>query len=136
MPRHPGRCLTLGFLVLLSLAPLRAQLTFTFDYSLDSGNFFSGANEGRRQYLEAVGSYVSQYFTATTLSAITPAGSNSWDVQVSNPANPSSTPISLGNLAIPANTVVIYVGGGESGRERVGAGGTGRLQRERGRHVG
>lgn len=115
MPRLPGRCLTLGFLVLLSIAPLRAQLTFTFNYSLDSGNFFSGDNIGRRQHLEAVGTYVSQYFTATTLSAITPAGSNSWDVQVSSPANPSSTPISLGNLTIPANTVVIYVGGASLG---------------------
>lgn len=114
MPRHLGRCLTLGFLVLLSIAPLRAQLTFTFDYSLDSGNFFSGANAGRRQYLEAVGSYVSQYFTATTLSAITPAGSNSWDVQVSNPANPSAT-VSRGNLEVPANTVIVYVGGAALG---------------------
>jgi hypothetical protein len=110
MLRLPGRCLSLGFLVLLSVAPLRAQLTFTFDYSLDTGNFFSGANEGRRQYLEAAGAYVSQYFTGTTLSAITPSVGNSWDVTVRNPANPSAD-ISLGNLSIPANTVVIYAGG-------------------------
>jgi hypothetical protein len=114
MPRLLGRRLTLGLLVLISIAPLRAQLTFTFDYSLDSGNFFSGANEGRRQYLEAVGTYVSQYFTATTLSAINPAGANSWNVIANNPANPAAT-LSLGNLSVPANTVVVYAGGAALG---------------------
>jgi hypothetical protein len=110
MLRLPGRWLILGLLVSLSIAPLRAQLTFTFDYSLDSGNFFSGDNVGRRQYLEAVGTYVSQYFTSTTLSAITPGGGNSWNVIANNPANPSAT-VSLGNLSVPANTVVVYAGG-------------------------
>jgi len=110
MLRLPGRRLTFGLLVLLSFAPLRAQLTFTFDYTLDTGNFFSGPNEGRRQYLEAVGTYVSQYFTATTLSAITPSGTNSWNVRVANPASPS-TEVSVGNLPVPANTVIVYAGG-------------------------
>ena len=114
MPRLLGRRLALGLLVLLSIAPLRAQLTFTFDYTLDTGNFFSGPNEGRRQYLEAVGTYVSQYFTATTLSAITPSGTNSWDVQVANPANPSAK-VSRGNLPVPANTVIVYAGGATLG---------------------
>ena len=111
MPRLLGRRLALGLLVLLSIAPLRAQLTFQFNYSLDSENFFSGDNIGRRQYLEAAGAYVSQYFTATTLSAIAPGvGGNSWDATIYSPANPAAK-VSLGNLTVPANTVIVYAGG-------------------------
>ena len=112
MPRLLGRRFTLGLLVLISIAPLRAQLTFTFDYTLDTGNFFSQPE--RRQALEAVGTYVSQYFTATSLSAIAPGGTNSWDVQVANPANPA-TIVSRGNLPVPANTIIVYAGGSALG---------------------
>ena len=112
MLRFLGCRLALGLLVLLSIAPLRAQLTFTFDYTLDTGNFFSQTE--RRQALEAVGTYVSQYFTATSLSAIAPGGTNSWDVQVANPANPA-TIVSQGNLPVPANTIIVYAGGSALG---------------------
>ena len=110
MPRLLGRRLALGLLVLLSIAPLRAQLTFTFDYTLDT-DFFTN-NPGHRQALEAAGAYVSQYFTATTLLAITPPNSDSWNVKPTNPSDPSINPssLSLGNLSVPANTVIVYVG--------------------------
>lgn len=98
-------------LLTLALAPitnLRAQLSFTFDYSLDSG-FFSGANAGRRLYLEAVGSYVSQFLTATSLAGITVGGSNTWTAQFTSPSNPATTH-SVTDLSVAANAVVVYVG--------------------------
>ncbi len=101
-------CLLLSFLLGPSVS-LRAQLTFEFNYSLDSG-FFSGANADRRVHLEAVGSYVSQFLTATTLAAITAGGGNTWTAQFASPSNPSTTH-SVTDLAVAANTVVVYVGG-------------------------
>ena len=107
MPRLLGRRLALGLLVLLSIAPLRAQLTFTFDYTLDNG-FFSGANDWRRPYLEAAGSYVSQYFTATTLAEIAPQNGNSWSAKVTNPNNALDF---KEFFSVPANNVIVVVGG-------------------------
>lgn len=104
-----GRLWLLFALVLSPVAGLRAQLTFSFDYSLDSG-FFSGENASRRLQLEAVGSYVSQFLTATSLAGITAGGSNTWTAQFTSPSNPSSIH-SVTDLAVAANTVVVFVGG-------------------------
>jgi hypothetical protein len=107
-----GRLLLLS-LLLVPVANLRAQLTFEFNYSLDTG-FFSGANESRRLHLETVGSYVSQFLTATSLAGITAGGSNTWTAQFTSPSDPSTTH-SVTNLSIAANTVVVYVGGASLG---------------------
>jgi hypothetical protein len=104
-----GRLCLLVSLCLSPVASLRAQLNFTFDYSLDTG-FFSGANEGRRLHLEAVGSYVSQFLTATSLAGITAGGGNTWTAQFTSPSSPSTTH-SVTDLSVAANTVVVYVGG-------------------------
>jgi len=108
-----GRLFLLLSLLLGSVANLRAQLTFEFNYSLDTG-FFSGANESRRLHLETVGSYVSQFLTATSLAGITAGGSNTWTAEFTSPSDPSTTH-SVTNLSVAANTVVVYVGGASLG---------------------
>lgn len=69
--------------------------------------------------MEAVGSYVSQFLTATTLAAITAGGGNTWTAQFASPSDPSTT-YSLTDLAVAATTVVVYVGSAGLGRSALG----------------
>jgi hypothetical protein len=106
--------------------PLRIR----FDYSLDSGNFFGGANQSRRTLLQTAADAVISRF-ADNLSAITPAGKAEWIPAVfhpsSGPANqPTGTLVSLTrNLAIASNEIIIYAGARDLPGNRVGVGGTG-----------
>ena len=80
-------------------------INFQFDYSLDSSHFFD--SPVARQALEQAGATLGGYLT-DTLEAITPGGLNSWIAQFSNPGTGSS--VTLPNLSIAANTLLIYVG--------------------------
>ena len=103
-------------------APVRA-ITITFDYTYDTSGFFSGSNASRRDILDQAASAFSSRFN-DSLSAITPSGGNSWSATFSNPSSPSST-VSLSNLSVAANTIVVYVGAADLGTNVLGQGGPG-----------
>jgi hypothetical protein len=88
-------------------------LTITFDYTYDTSGFFSGANAGRRDVLaQAAAAYGSRI--TDSLAAIAPNGGNSWQATFANPSDPSAT-VSLSNLSVAADTIVIYVGAASLG---------------------
>jgi hypothetical protein len=80
-------------------------INFQFDYSLDTSHFFdsSGARAALEQAAQSLESYLSD-----SLDAITPSGANSWIAQFTSPS--SGATVSVGNLSIAANTLLIFVG--------------------------
>ncbi|MDP3073006.1 MAG: hypothetical protein Q8N18_22120 [Opitutaceae bacterium] len=98
-------------------------LTITFDYSYDAAGFFSGANTGRRGVLEQAAAAFSSRLT-DSLTAITPAGGNTWTASFAHPSNPGTT-VSLSNLSISADTIVVYIGATDLGAGALGQGAPG-----------
>ncbi len=92
-----------------------SKLRIRFDYSLDTGGFFSGANQSRRTVLQfAADSLVSRF--SDDLAAITPGGYNQWTPSVFHPSQGPAdqltgtlTPLAA-NLPVAANEIIIYVG--------------------------
>lgn len=82
-------------------------VNFQFDYSLDTTHFFDNNDFARASLEMAAGSLES--FLGDSLDAIMPSGSNTWLAQFSSPGTGAATGIS--NLNVPANTLIIYVGG-------------------------
>lgn len=111
-----------GGVFLGSMHAAWAQVSISFDYTYDSGGFFSGANNVARTDLEAAGSAL-QSRLADTLSAIAPGGGNSWTAQFSNPA--TQVQQNVNNLSVAANTLVIFVGSLNLGASTLGLGGAG-----------
>lgn len=98
-------------------------LTVTFDYSYDTSGFFSGANTGRRDVLDQAAAAFSSRLT-DSLTAITPGGGNTWTATFANPSGPGTT-VSLSNLSVAADTIVIYVGAADLGAGVLGQGSVG-----------
>jgi len=116
----PALFASLAMLTLFSVS--HAQVSIVFDYSLDTGGFFSGANIGRRAYLDAAATAL-QSRLADTLDAVTPGGLNSWSAVFSNPSTGlSQTNV---NVSVPANTLIIYAGARNLGGSTLGIGGFG-----------
>lgn len=107
---------------LISITPSHAQISILFDYSFDTFEFFSGANIGRRTYLEAAASAL-QSRLGDTLDSIIPGGDNSWSASFSNPSDGSAQQVA--NPSIAANTLVIYAGGRNLSGGVLGIGGPG-----------
>jgi hypothetical protein len=106
---------------LAALSPVaRAQVSITFDYSLDSSGFFG--NSAARAVLDSAASAL-QSRLADTLDAISPGGGNSWSANFANPATGTQT--SVTDLNVPANTLIIYVGAHNLGGSTLGQGGFG-----------
>ncbi len=101
----------------------QAQLTFTFDYTYDTG-FFTGGNSSRQAYLTAAANYLTSFISATSLSAITPSPGNTWTAQPFDPRNEAAS-LSISNPTIPAQTIVVYVGGYDLPGSTLGIGGPG-----------
>lgn len=80
-------------------------LDIVIDYTYDSNNFFTP--QSRRDVIEEVAAIYEARIT-DDLTAITPGGVNSWTAIFNDPSTGSS--VSLGNPAIPANKVIVYVG--------------------------
>ena len=78
-----------------------------FDYTYDTSSFFSGANVGRRAYLELAAS-VFESRMLDTFSAIAPSGGNSWTWTLNNPATGST--VTLSNPSIEEDTIRVYIG--------------------------
>lgn len=104
--------LLVRFLFALGCAalPARAQLSFSFDYSYDTAGFFSGENSYRRTYLESAGAYLTSFINATSVTAITASDTDVWTPVIFDPADYTQA-ISLGNISVPADTIVVYAGG-------------------------
>lgn len=118
---------TLGILAFVGFvaAPTPAwALTITFDYTYDTGGFFSGANVSRRDILDQAATVFTSRLT-DTLTAITPSGGNSWTAVFFNPSVSSITYLTPSNLSIAANDIRIYVGAVDLGGSVLGRGGPG-----------
>ncbi len=89
------------------------------DYSFDASGFFADAT--RRAVVEQAAADLGARLD-TPLAAIDPGG-NSWAEVFTNPATGGTGRV--GNAALPANTLVVYVGARELGGTTVGAGGPG-----------
>jgi hypothetical protein len=95
---------------LLFVAPttLPAALAIQFDYTYDTGNFFSGPNASRRALLDAAAGVFESRLTSENFGAITPSGSNTWSLSFPHPTTGAIE--TLNNPLIPANTIIIYPG--------------------------
>ena len=98
------------------------SVTIQFDYSYDTSRFFD--QQSRRDELQRAADTLTSQIT-TSLGAITSnaAAGNNWTLTTFNPSDPfnHNADISITNLNIAADTLVIYVGaetgvgGGEAG---------------------
>ena len=89
---------------------LSAQVNIVFNYDYDEAGLFTGANEGRQAALQAAGDYVAGLIAPSTFAAITPNETDSWIGRVLDPRDTTQL-VDVGNLAISANTIQVYVGG-------------------------
>lgn len=112
----PVLCLSLACLP----ARLCGQVAISFDYSLDTGGFFTDSS--RKTLLQSAANSITSRL-ADTLDAITPGGGNTWGAVIINPTTGTST--TLTDTTIPANTLVIYVGGRDLPGSVLGQGGPG-----------
>lgn len=90
-----------------------AAITISFDFTYDTSGFFSGVNVARRDVLQQAAAEFSSRLT-DSLTAIVPVQGNTWTASFTNPSS-AGTSVSLPNLSIGANTVVIYVGATDLG---------------------
>ena len=80
-------------------------ITIQFDYRQDANHFFD--DPARQQILELAGQSLGSRLN-DHLQAITPSGSNTWTLSVTNPSGASS--FSLTDVTIPENTLLVFVG--------------------------
>lgn len=85
------------------------QVFFSFDYSLDTGGFFAGANSYRQNTLEAAAQRVSSFLTQQSLSPVA-GGPNGNAVYIINPSSDGTGITQLDNVSVAANEIRIYVG--------------------------
>ena len=110
----------------LSLAfapPALANIDIQFDYTYDTGNFFS-SNAGSISALESAASIFESRFS-DNLSAISSSGLNSFDSVFFNPSDPFGSNITLSNQSFATDVIRIYVGGANLGINTLGLGGPG-----------
>lgn len=84
---------------------LLLTIDLVFDYTYDSTGFFSA--QSRRDVLEAAASVFESRLT-DDLTAITPGGTDTWNAVFNNPT--TDIQVTVPNLTIAADTVIIYVG--------------------------
>ncbi len=96
-----------------------ASLSISFDYTYDSGGFFTPTRQ-------AIMTTVASIFEARiqdTLSAITPGGGNQWSIQFFDPN--TGTIATVSDPTIAAGTVKIYLGARSMAGATLGVGGYG-----------
>ena len=85
-------------------------ITFQFDYTLDSLGFFT-ANPAAKTVLQEAGQILGSQLNDNLVGFANNFALNQfWDSYIPNPSN-VSTLVEVRNLTIPANTLVVYVGG-------------------------
>ncbi len=111
-------------LLLLFVVPSARGITIRFDYTYDTSGFFN--MPARRSVLEAAADVFESRLT-DDLQALTPGGNNTWTAQFAHPSRDGET-VEVENLRVPADTVIIYVGGKDlpdGARASLGFGGPG-----------
>ncbi|MHC5542136.1 hypothetical protein ACYOEI_28275, partial [Singulisphaera rosea] len=100
------------------------SVTIQFDYTYDNTGFFAPGSEART-ILEQAGSYLGSHLN-DHLSAIpgNPGAGNTWSAQTFDPRNINST-LNLTNLAVPADTIIVYAGASALPSGVTGKGATG-----------
>lgn len=111
----------------LCMASTAQALHIEFDYTYDTRGFFTDLATGapiaeRRALLEQAASFYSGF--TDSLAAITPQAGDSWSVKITHPSL-GGPQITLGNVAIAADTLRIYAGGSNSAPGVLGFANTG-----------
>jgi hypothetical protein len=97
------------------------SVTIAIDYSFDSSHFFD--TQAKKDLMQLAADTVAVDLN-DSLAAVTPAGQDTWTADFPNPSTGATQ--SIPNLVVPANTIIIYVGGGRlSGSSEAGLGSTG-----------
>ena len=81
-------------------------ITIAIDYTQDSEGFFN--EQDRRDALQAAADMIA-FALRDDLAAIIPSGQNNWTAFFSHPGNGGDSSIS--NLVVPADTLILFVGG-------------------------
>jgi hypothetical protein len=106
------------------LEPLEGRdcpsVTVQFEYSMDSSGFFN--NPQARATLQLAGQILSSQLN-DALGAIVPGGVNHWNAGVTNPSTGATAVLT--DLAVPADTILVYAGGRNYGGATLGEGGYG-----------
>jgi hypothetical protein len=126
-PKSGGSYGTAAFLGLEVLEEREVpSITIRIDYSLDSpangGTGFFTTHPAARQVMEQVAYEMGQRIDAR-LAAISPSGNNTWTATVYHPGTGSL--YSVANLRVPADTIIVYVGGRSIPGAEAGFGGYG-----------
>lgn len=103
MKRVPLAVLTVA---LSALPAAQAGLIFQFDYTYDTGGFFDASNKA---VLEAAATYLEARIEDNLAAIPATSGAQSWKPVFNSPA--SGNQVQLSGVTIPAQTMVIYVGG-------------------------
>lgn len=97
------------------------SLSIQIDYSYDNDKFFN--TQAKKDLMQLAANTLAADLN-DSLTAITPSGTNTWSATFPDPS--TGTIRSLSNLVVPANTLIIYVGGGSlAGGSEAGLGSTG-----------
>ena len=104
----------------LGLSAPASAIVINFDYSYDTGSFFSDPT--RKSVLEAAGGFFESVLL-DDLTAITSGGGNSFDAIFTNPAD--GTQATINDFSVAADTLTIFVGGRSLGGSTLGFGGPG-----------
>jgi hypothetical protein len=117
-----GQALAVAFLGLTTMPSAALGLSFSFDYRFDDLGFF--ASPDRRTVLEQAGRDLASHF-GDDLEAILPGGGNAWTARLSHPATGNA--VSIADLEVPRDTLIVFVGGRELGTSEVGLAAPGTL---------
>ncbi len=82
-------------------------LNIQFDYSYDSNDFF--ADHYRRQILEFAADEFEQALTTRLAEISSPTSGNSWGARIVHPG--SGENVTIPNLEVPQDTIIVYAGG-------------------------
>lgn len=85
---------------------LPASVSIQIDFSLDTNNFFD--TPLKRSVMQAAADAYAARLTDNLL-AIDPSGANRWNAGVNHPGTGEG--INLGNIDVPANTLIVFAGG-------------------------
>jgi Matrixin len=108
--------------LLTAVAPAATALTIKIDYTYDTNTFFNTPE--KKSAMEAVAKFYGDLITDNLL-RIDPADFEdaSWTARPLNPA--TGVEISIPNLVVPANTIIVYVGSRTLPPASLGRGGPG-----------
>jgi len=116
----PDRLCFVALVAGLLLAVPAQAIVIQLDYSYDTNNFF-GSNPAAVASLNAA----AEAFTGFSdeLAAVVPGGDNEWTAEFAHPGTGGLA--SIYNLVVPADTLIIYVGGMELPGTSLASGGPG-----------